>query len=297
MAEVDEEIFSGELIKQLEYLSLLAKRYYKDRRLGVQRSLFKGASIEFHDYRAYTPGDDFRNVDWHIYSRFDELFIKLFEHEQEVPVYVLLDTSRSMLKGSPTKARFALEVAATIAYLALSNQDRVLVFSFAQDVQLLGRPLRGKGNIYNLFRLLSDLTWQGGTSLEASVKGFTSRSLPRGIVVVISDFLSPSGVLDPLRDLVAHRYELITIHLAAEEDRRADFDGQVELRDSESGELHPLFVTRDIQERYAALFEEFCHEVEEVCTRAGMVYVFAGVENSLAEIILGLLRQGGLVGK
>lgn len=289
--------FSSDFIRRLEYLSLIAKRYYRERRVGFQQSLAKGTSIDFKDYRPYTPGDDFRSVDWNIYSRFDELFTKLFEHEQEIPIYVLIDTSESMLEGSPEKARFALEIAATIAYIALSNQDRAALLSFSDDVEVLTRPLRGRGYIHHVLEVLERLEPTGTTDLRASLSSFVRRSLSRGIVVVISDFLSPSGVVDALREVLAYRYELIVVQLAAQEDRTVSFDGQVELEDTELGEVHPVLVTRDVQKRYAEIFGEFCDEIESVCRKAGMVYVFSGCDESLEDIIMTLLRKGGLVGK
>src|SRR5437764_7211392 len=127
-------LFDSEFLKKLEYLSLVSKRVFRGQLLAQRRTMQLGGGIEFADHREYTPGDDFRYLDWHVFARHDQLLLKRFQEEQDLHVYILLDCSRSMGFGSPCKFDFARQVAAALAYIALSDLDRVAVIAFAGDV-------------------------------------------------------------------------------------------------------------------------------------------------------------------
>ena len=119
-------------------------------------------AIEFADHREYTPGDDFRYLDWNLFARHDELLLKRFQEEEDLHVYILLDSSRSMAFGTPPKFDYARQVAAALAYIALADLDRVSVIAFAGDI-LADFPLtRGKARILSLLKFLERLEAQGG---------------------------------------------------------------------------------------------------------------------------------------
>src|SRR5678816_4898994 len=123
-------LLTPELLRRLEQLQLLARRRAKSSAKGERRSRARGQSVEFADYRNYTPGDDFRYLDWNLYGRLERLFLKLYEEERELPVRIFLDASESMSFGDPRKFDFARQVAAAIGYVALSGFDRVSVIPF-----------------------------------------------------------------------------------------------------------------------------------------------------------------------
>src|SRR4029434_3097551 len=118
-------LLTPELLRRLEQFQLLAARRAKSSSKGERRSKAKGQSVEFADHRAYTPGDDFRYLDWNLFGRLDRLFLKLYEEERELPVRIFLDASESMTFGTPRKFDFARQVAAAIGYVALRGLDRV----------------------------------------------------------------------------------------------------------------------------------------------------------------------------
>src|SRR5437868_10830909 len=127
-------LFDSGFLQKIEYLSLVSRRVFRGQLLAQRRTKQLGGGIEFADHREYTPGDDFRYLDWNVYARFDELLLKRFQEEEDLHVYILLDCSRSMAFGAPPKFDFARQVAAALAYIALADLDRLAVVAFSGEI-------------------------------------------------------------------------------------------------------------------------------------------------------------------
>src|ERR1700682_2762414 len=117
-------------LAQLEQLELVSRRIFLGVMKGERRSKKKGQSVEFADYRNYVKGDDLRFLDWNLYGRLDRLFIRLFQEEEDLHFYLLIDNSLSMDFGTPTKLHYAKQIAAALSFIGLVNMDRVIVESF-----------------------------------------------------------------------------------------------------------------------------------------------------------------------
>src|SRR6267142_1903579 len=196
-------LFDSEFLKKLEYLSLISKRVFRGSILAQRRTRQLGGGIEFAEHRKYTPGDDFRYIDWNLYARQDDLLLKRFQEEEDLHVYFLLDCSRSMGFGNPPKFDLARQVTAALAYIALADLDRIAVIAFADRVIADFRLTRGKARILPLLNFLEKLEPQGtDTDLAASVREFARRRQRLGLSVVVSDLFAPGGYergLDQLR--------------------------------------------------------------------------------------------------
>src|SRR6478672_4140076 len=125
MPKVTSSLLAPEFFSKLEQLELVAKRLLMGRFKGDRLSKRKGTSVEFADHRHYVVGDDFRFLDWNLFARLDRLFIKLYQEEEDLQINVLIDLSRSMDFGTPTKLHYAKQIAAALAYIGLVNMDRV----------------------------------------------------------------------------------------------------------------------------------------------------------------------------
>jgi uncharacterized protein (DUF58 family) len=137
-----EHLLSPGFLRKLEQAAIASKHIMIGRTKGERRSARRGSSVEFADFRAYNPGDDIRYLDWNAFARLQRLFLKLFIEEEDLHVYLLLDASRSMDFGSPSKFRWALQAAAALAYIALCGGDRVQVFTHSG----------GDGDVSRLYR-------------------------------------------------------------------------------------------------------------------------------------------------
>ncbi len=290
-------LFDSDFLKKLEYLSLVSKRVFRGTLLAQRRTLQLGGGIEFADHRDYSPGDDFRYLDWNLFARMDELLLKRFQEEQDLPVYCLLDCSRSMGFGSPPKFDFARQVTAALAYIALADLDRVAVLAFADDIVADFPLTQGKGRILALLKFLEDLQPQGSdTSLSRVISGFVHRSQRRGLALVVSDLYDPAGFERGLDLLRHHRYEP---HIIQVFDRReaepVGMLGDLELFDIETEQGRKVTVTEKNLRQYQKLFQEFQESVQRYCNRYGLGCTRTSTEIPFDELILKMMRMAGAV--
>ena len=156
---------------------------------GERKTGRAGGGLEFADHRDYAPGDDLRRIDWNLFGRMEKPLVRLFEAEEELPVYVLLDRSASMGVGGPPKLELAAQVAAALAYLAARAREPVQVYPFASAVGDALSPLRGRAGVHPLPRAAGGAGGRrGGPTWRRPRSGCWSRHRRRGLVVVVSDF-------------------------------------------------------------------------------------------------------------
>ena len=125
----DDDLFDDEFQRKLDYLALVSKKVFAGRMRAERRTKKSGSGVEFADHREYQPGDDFRYLDWSIYQRFDRLLLRLYEEEEDLAIYFIVDASSSMGFGDAKKLRYAKRVAAALGYVGLANLDRVSIVS------------------------------------------------------------------------------------------------------------------------------------------------------------------------
>ena len=289
------ELFGSEFLKKLEYLSLVAKKRAAGDRKGERRAIRKGSSVEFADYRDYTAGDDLRRVDWNAYARIDKLLLKLFEEEEELFIYILVDTSESMNFGSPKKLDYARKVAAALAYIGLSNQDRVSIATFSSKLTDQLGPVSGKRSVFQVFDFLAKSPTGGKTSFLDTLKTYARQIKRRGIMVIISDFLDESGIEAMMKNLLTSRFEALCLHLHSPEEEEPPQKGDLRLVDMETGEFRDVFVTKELAEEYKKAFNAYSDEIQKFCLKRAMSYVRASTEVDFDDLVMKVLRKGGLL--
>lgn len=289
-------LFDSEFMKKLEYLSLVSRRVFRGSILAQRRTMQLGGGIEFADHREYTPGDDFRYLDWNVYARHDELLLKRFQEEEDLHVYIFLDASRSMAFGSPPKFDFARQVGAALAYIALADLDRVAIVAFGGDI-IADFPLtRGKARILSLLKFLENLQADGSvTDLGRVASGFVHRTQRRGLAVVISDLYDPSGFERGLDILRHHRYEPHVVQVYDRQEAEPDLLGDLELYDIETGSLRKVTVTERNLRQYRELFNKFQESVQQYCNTYGIGCTRTSTEIAFDELILRMMRVAGAV--
>ncbi|MFQ5682297.1 MAG: DUF58 domain-containing protein [Candidatus Binatia bacterium] len=278
-------------LKKLERLRLVAKRFSWAGARGEHSSPRKGFSLEFSDYKKYHSGDDLRYVDWNIYRRLDRLCLKVFTAEQEMNLYLLVDTSRSMAEGLPQKMDYAKKLAAALGYIGLKNLDRVAGGTFSSDLQSSLPLARGKKQILRLFEFLGALTCRGETDLRTSVKSFSSVFRRPGLVVLLSDLLDPQGYRLGLEELQRKKYQVLVIHILDEAENNLELSGDVSLFDVETEHERRLFLDADLVRRFREEVQNYFEEVESCCVSHGMDYLRTTTATPFEDFILMTLRQ------
>jgi uncharacterized protein (DUF58 family) len=287
-------ILDAAFLKKLERLSLVAKRPFAGQMKGEKRSVKRGTSVEFADYREYILGDDLRYVDWNMAARLEKLFVKLFIEEEDLYLALIIDTSRSMDFGQPKKLHFAVRVAAALGYIGLANYDRVSVTAFAASLKGALPTKRGKAGVKAFFGYLDGMRAEGETSFAASLRSFATRARYRGVAIVFSDFLDPEWS-DGIKSLLARGYQVALIHVLDEEELHPTLVGDLRIIDSETGEAKEMSVNPALLQRYQATLDGFCAEIETFANRYGLDYLRASTAMPFEDIILKYLRQGGLI--
>jgi len=292
----DDDLFDDEFQRRLEYLALVARRVYAGRTRAERRSKKTGSGIEFADHRAYAPGDDFRYLDWNVYQRLGRLLLRLFEEEEDLSVYLLLDASSSMSFGDPPKIRYAKKLVAGLAYIALANLDRVSILTFADVMLDRMAPTRGKNRIFKTFEFLRSIEANGQTGIADAMRTFVAQNKRRGIAVLVSDLYDPAGFEDGINTLRYGRFEPYVLQVFDPVEVRPPLHGDVRLVDNETGESREVTITPRILERYRRAHAAYLERIEGFCTGKQVPYFPVETTVPFDEAILGILRRGGMVG-
>ena len=281
------------LLRRLEGLALQVRRAVSGQMGGERRSTARGRSVEFADFRSYSPGDDFRLIDWNAYARLDRFVLRLFVAEQELPLSIFVDLSGSMDWGQPNKAETAKRLAGAIAYVALAALDRVRLTVFAAGPTSGGAPYRGRRAVAELFSRLESFP-VGGTTDYARLVWPVGKQRP-GMTVLISDGLGESSIDPAIAALGRARQEGAVLQLLAPQEMAPDWTGDVRLRDSETGVEREFTATPVTQASYLAALAQRTHEIERSAHRRGLRFVRLSTDQPIDDMVLRTLRRLGLL--
>lgn len=287
-----EDLFDPEFLESLQRLRLVALRVPRGGRFAEQRSAAQGNGIEFQDYRPYSPGDDLRAIDWNIYRRLGKVFLRLFEEMEDLPVYLLPDVSRSMWLENPPRAHACLRSAMAFAAISLAQHDKVGVFPFSEEMEVLVPPRSGWSSLPLFAQRMATLEAGGATDLTTSLRRFGSMRQRRGLAVVLSDFFDPRGadaVIDALKKV---RHSMVLVQLTRASDRDPELQGDLRLRDCESGEAADVTVTPGVVQRYRESYDRFQDTLTRFAQRRGIGMVQVDADQPVVEQLAHLFEGG-----
>jgi uncharacterized protein (DUF58 family) len=288
-------LLSEDLLRRIERLSLRIRRPLPGGPAGDHLGRGQGTSIEFADHRPYSPGDDYRRIDWNALARLDELTIRVTESREDVGLYVILDCSGSMSSGDGAKARVARQLAAGLAYLALNQLDVVRVYALGNGMVSRSPRYTGRKQAADVFRLLRGLPVVAATDLDAGFAGFLADRPARGLVVVVSDLLIGSDWRRGLRRVVQAGFEVALVHVLSEAELNPRLAGDLELIDSETGETIKISMTQETVSSYRRDLERWQQDLADVGRSLGVRYVPVPAERGLETILLNDFRRYSIV--
>jgi uncharacterized protein (DUF58 family) len=290
-----EELFDDEFQRKLEYLAIVSRRVFAGKLRAERRTKKSGSGVEFADHRDYVPGDDFRYLDWNIYRRFGRLLVRLYEEEEDLSIYFIVDCSTSMGFGGGQKLRYAQRLCAALAYVGLSNLDRVTIVSTTDRVEDRMPSARGKARIFKVLQFLRSLEASGTTDLGDALKTFVAQHKRRGLVVLLSDLYDPAGFERGINVLRYAKFEPFVLHVTDPADARPKLAGDVRLYDCETGDEREVTVTPKVLERYREEYDAYLNDVKRFCAEHRVSYFGADVNVPYDELILRVLRRGGFL--
>lgn len=290
------DLFDEDFLRKLQSLSLMSQRSASGMRRGERRSKKRGSGVEFADHRAYVPGDDIRFLDVSVYQRFGKLLLRVFEEEEDLSLFFLLDDSASMGMFDSAKLNQAVKVTAALCYIGLAGLDRVSVYTLS--AQLDGRmpPTRGKQRIFRILRFLSQIQLQGQTDLGSAARSFVAQNKRRGMVILLSDLFDPHGFEAGINVLRFNKFEPVVLHLVDERDRAAQLSGDLLITDVESGAAREVSMTPALTERIGQAIEQHNERIARFCGARGVPYFKVDVEQPFDQVVLNVLRKGGFIG-
>jgi uncharacterized protein (DUF58 family) len=280
------------LLDRLERLSIVSRHRLMGYGKGDRRSIRRGTSIEFVDYRHYVPGDDPRQVDWNIYGRSGSLFVKMFEEEEVLTVHLLVDGSASMDWGTPNKSAVAKQLTAALGYVGFSGSSRIQAAVLTGEHFTMFGPAWGRKNTSSLLEYLDSARFRGTTDLNAGLRAYARRSSEPGVTFIISDLLAPS-IESGMRALIDHHYELVILHLLSPQELDPPMIGDLNLIDRETGEEIPITLNQEALDRYRARLAEWRREIEHMCLHVGAIYEPVSSADRLEHVLFDRLRQRG----
>ncbi len=289
--------FTPEFLSQLEALRLRTRKEFLGNHPGSYSSPRRGTSLEFSDYRRYSPGDDLRYLDWGIYARSDRLYIKVFREEVDLFAYVFIDASASMAFPSrEQKFLPASHVALSLAYVVLANHDHVK-FHLLQDGAGAASPFyRGRRRMTDCADFANSASPAGPLELAASLGEHLKRLRRPGKAILISDFLMPAAAYQQgLNLLRAFNLDIVAIQVLSRYEVDPPFPtGTVALVDSESQtEIKHQWSTAARRE-YQSKLAHHNAEIRSFCHQSGIHYSFYVTDRDLGEFVFATLPAVGL---
>ncbi len=295
-AEDRSALFDERFLKTLEHLHMVSRKVFSGNLRAERRTRKVGSGIEFADHRTYARGDDFRYIDWNLYGRLDKLLLRLFEEEEDLYIYILIDCSDSMSIGQPLpKLHYAMQVGAALAYVGLANLDRVCIVPFGDRIIDRLPPTRGKNRIFRVFEFLRSCDIGGKTELAECMKDFVTQNKRRGLAVVISDFYDPKGFEQGLNTLRYHKFEPFVLQTYDLREASPKLHGDLALVDCETEDVKEVTVSKSLLEAYEKEHEKYCKELESYCTKYAMPFFRTHTSIPFDELVLKIFRSGGFL--
>lgn len=255
---------------------------------GGRKSNAKGNSVEFSDFREYRFGDDIRRIDWNAYGRFDKLFIKLFMEEKEGLFSIFIDSSKSMDFGEHNKAVCALRLAGAVSYIVLQNGDRLFINVMDNGNLIEYKSMAGIKAFSKVTQTLESVSFSGNSGLFESVrhKDFKKRG---------TSFLITDGYTEELEDAVKYlkfkNQDVVLIQVLSREELEPEFEGTVNLIDSETGLDMRMTMSSQTVRDYKKSLDNFLARTQAMCKKYSCTYIRAISDESMESLLFGSLSK------
>jgi len=228
-----------------------------------------GRGLIFKDYRMYVPGDDTRLIDWKIFARTDNLYVKNYEEERNLTAHIIIDSSASMGFGKPiSKFDYASMIGVGFAYLSMKENEKFQFSTFAEELEV-SQPKRGMSQLANMVQHINQVQTKGHSKLQESIRQYKKLVGTRALLVLISDFLIDIGeIREALYALGDHEIKIVQVLDKVEKDLK--LQGDLKLEDSETKERIRTYVSPRLRTVYQKMLDDHSAKVKDSCTKLGI---------------------------
>ena len=284
---------SEELLKRVRKIEIKARKLSRNIFAGEYHSQFKGRGMAFSEVREYQPGDDVRSIDWNVTVRLNKPYIKVFEEERELTVMLLVDVSGSRNFGtlSQTKRDMMAEVAATLAFSTIANNDKVGVILFSDKIEKFIPAKKGKTHVLHIIReLLSFEPTSTGTDIAQALQYFSNAQKRHCTAFLISDFIGAGAMYKPLL-IASNRHEVNAIQIYDRHETDLPNIGLIKFHDAETGnDLWIDTAIASVRSAYAQSWRNNQNELEQLFTRTGVAHVSVRTDEDYVKALMHLFR-------
>jgi len=284
-----------ELIKKVRKIEIKTRRLSDHVFGGEYHSTFKGRGMTFSEVRQYQYGDDVRNIDWNVTARYNEPHVKVFEEERELTMMLVADVSGSKQFGTQAqfKNEFVTEIAATLAFSATQNNDKIGLILFSNEVELFIPPKKGRSHVLRIIRELLEFKPKNKeTDISESLRFLSSVVKKKAIVFVLSDFLS-ADYKQNLK-IMAGKHDVTGIRVFDKSEVEIPKLGVVQMIDQETGKSHLVNTNlKRVRNNYAKYQKDRIHYYEDSFKKSGAGFLSCGTNESYVKKLLGYFKQRG----
>ena len=284
---------SEELLKRVRKIEIKARKLSRNIFAGEYHSQFKGRGMAFSEVREYQPGDDVRSIDWNVTARLNKPYIKVFEEERELTVMLLVDVSGSRHFGtlSQMKRDMMAEVAATLAFSTIANNDKVGVIFFSDKIEKFIPAKKGKTHVLHIIReLLSFEPSSTGTDIAQALQYFANAQKRHCTAFLISDFIGAGNMYQPLM-IASNRHEVNAIQIYDRREAELPNIGLVKFHDAETGnDLWVDTAITSVRNNYAQAWRDNQNEIQQLFTRTGVDHVSVRTDEDYVKALMHLFK-------
>ena len=284
-----------ELLKKVRKIEIKTRRLSDHIFGGEYHSTFKGRGMTFSEVRQYQYGDDVRNIDWNVTARYNEPFIKVFEEERELTMMLLVDVSGSEFFGTETqfKNEIITEIAATLAFSATQNNDKIGLILFSDEIELYIPPKKGRSHVLRIIRELIEFEPKSKqTDFAEALKFLSNVMKKKAIVFVLSDFITDD--YQHTLKIASGRHDLTGIRIYDKHEERIPNLGIVQMKDEETGELMLVNTTsKKVRTNYAKYYRGKVDYFKDSFNKSGAGIIDCRVDESYVKKLLGYFKRRG----
>ncbi|PTM11755.1 MAG: DUF58 domain-containing protein [Bacteroidetes bacterium] len=284
-----------ELLKKVRKIEIKTRRLSDHIFGGEYHSTFKGRGMTFSEVRQYQYGDDVRNIDWNVTARYSEPYIKVFEEERELTMMLMVDISGSELFGTEEqfKNEVITEIAATLAFSATQNNDKIGLILFSEEVELYIPPKKGKSHVLRIIRELIEFHPKSkNTNVAEALKFLSSVMKKKAIVFVLSDFIADD--YNHTLKIAAKKHDVTGIRVYDKHEEKIPNLGMVQMLDEETGELMLVnTASKKVRLNYGKFYHEKVDYYQESFTKSGAGVIDCRVDESYVKKLLGYFKRRG----
>ncbi|MBD5191460.1 MAG: DUF58 domain-containing protein [Barnesiella sp.] len=288
---------ANELLKKVRKIEIKTRGLSQNIFAGEYHSAFKGRGMTFSEVREYQYGDDIRDIDWNVTARHNHLYVKVYEEEREMTVMLLVDVSSSRLFGAVgnEKREMIAEIAATLSFSAIQNNDKIGVIFFSDKIEKFIPPKKGKKHILFIIRELLDFTPESkGTDIGQVLRFFTDALKKRCTAFLISDFIAEDDYRQQL-SIASNRHDIIGIQIYDKRDATLPDVGLMRVQDLETGADRWIDTSsKSTRQRYNKWWYERQQKMTDTLTRSRVDYTSITTDEDYVKALMALFRRRGV---